>query len=653
MITEPPSRAPEPAGAVPDPLSHLPSIVALAPLVLFACDASGVCTFAGGRALERLGLDPEMLVGQNLLELFNDNARRTASLDDGLPALWSPAQAVSGHVDFGGRTIRFSRVPVHDERGDVTGVVGVAIDATDRIRALGSPDDVDDRFRTVFNGAPMGMAIVDASGRCVQVNRALADMLRCSCCDLLGESLASYGCDVVAESGMRWPPVPGERTEVRLRRSDGSMVHALVDATVLHRDADGAVTHHLLHLQDFTARREMDAAMHRSEAWLRTLLAHAVASERARAEAETRLLAVVNTAPVAIFVFDVRGVVTMAAGRCLPYLGMGGDELVGVSVFTAELSRLDLTDRVRVALEGQEVRAMVIREGHAFDVWFGPIHDGDMIVGGFGIANDITDLYRADQERRRLLSQLVTAQEAERTRIAYDVHDDSLQAMTAIGIRLEQLKRRLTVPRDLDLVSCIDATLADAVRRLRALLLELGPPKLDGAGLCSAIADHARRVLESTATVVHVEGGLSEEPDPECSIVVYRIAQEALANVRKHARARTVRIGLESVDDGVLTCIDDDGVGFSIADVCNNSQPGHLGMTSMRERAEIAAGWLLLSSHPGCGTTVRYWIPSRPGPPATECLGQRSGAATTPSRSAIATASSRECAPSFWMTAWT
>jgi PAS domain S-box-containing protein len=516
-----------------------------------------------------------------------------------------------------------------------------------------APASADELFRTVFDGVPMGMAIIDASGRCVQVNRALCEMLQCSCADLVGESLAGGCCDVVAVSRLAWPPTPGRRTEVRLRRADGATVHALVDSTALHRGAGGDVTHHLLHIQDFTARREMDEAMRRSEAWLRALLVHALRSQRARTEAEARLLAVVNTAPIAVLVFDARAVVTMAAGRCLSYLGMGGDELIGLSLFSAELSRLDLIDHVHVALDGDEVRAMVIRDDHAFDVWFGPIHDGELIVGGFGMANDISGLYRADQERRQLLSQLVTAQEAERTRIAYDVHDDSLQAMTAIGIRIEQLKRRLTSPRDLDLVGCIDATLGDAVRRLRALLLELGPPKLDGAGLCSAIADQARRGLDGTPTRVTFQDELTGEPGPECSIVVYRIAQEALANVRKHACANLVRIRLESVDDGVLSTVDDDGVGFSLAQVRGDSQPGHLGMTSMRERAQIAGGWLLLSSHPGCGTTVRYWIPCHPGPPATECLGQRSGATTTPVRSAMATASSRECAPNFWMTACT
>ncbi|HEX3606412.1 MAG TPA: PAS domain S-box protein [Candidatus Dormibacteraeota bacterium] len=516
--------------------------------------------------------------------------------------------------------------------------------------AVDTSRETDERFRTIFDDAPMGMAIVTAAGRCVEVNNALCEMLRCSAADLVGESLVGGGC--VAPVGLSWPPTGIGRAKARLRRADGAMLHVLVDATALHHDGDGT-THHLLHIQDFTLRREMDEAILRSDAWMRALLAHAVHSESARSVAEARLLAVVNTAPIAVFVFDAGGVVSMAAGRCLSYLGVGNDELIGRSVFEGELARLDITDRVRAALDGDEVRAVVIREQHAFDVWFGPIQDGEIVVGGIAIASDITDLYRADQERRRLLSQLVTAQEAERTRIAYDVHDDSLQAMTAIGIRLEQLKRRLTLPRDLELVSCIDATLADAVRRLRALLLELGPPKLDGASLCSAIADHARRGLEGTATRVLVDDELSSEPDSDCSIVVYRIAQEALANVRKHAGAASVRILLQSVDDGVLCCLDDDGVGFSIAQVRQDAEPGHLGMTSMRERAEIAGGWLLLSSHPGCGTTVRYWIPCRPGRAAADCLGQRSGAATTPSRSAIATASSRECAPNFWMTACT
>jgi len=694
------------AAAVEDDrlLTHLPTILSHAPLILFACDPSGRCTYAAGRGLEGLGLEPEMIVGQDLLYVFAANAAQTAELDGDRTSVWEPSRHASGEVDVAGRLIRFSRLPLHDGSGRLAGVVGVAFEATDRIRTVAGRPDLDARFRTLFNGAPMGMAIVDAAARCVQVNPALCEMLGCSPAELLGALPADRRLPIDWLSGL---PGRGRTVEVRLSRADGDVVHALLDATPLHRDPRGEVTHSVLHVQDITARREMEDAVRRSEAWLRTVLAsapvgilttdgtgvitlaqgrvletchlrdgvgkgvhealrgyptlldgitsalarrasrarvdccgsildahvsplddtdaglagtiavltdvtHAVHAERARKEAEARLLKVVNTAPIAVFVFDAHGVVTMAAGRCISYLGMAADGLVGRSVFSAELAHADLTDRVRVALAGDEVRAVITGADHTFDVWFGPIHDGDMVVGGFGIANDITDLYRADQDRRLLLRHIVTAQEAERTRIAYDVHDDSLQALTAIGIRLQQLRRRLHSPRDLELVGCIDATLSDAMRRLRALLRELGPPKLEGAGLAAAIADHARLALDGTGVDLAVKDELSGEPNHECAIVVYRIAQEAVANVRKHACAGRLTIRLHSVDDGVLGSVEDDGVGFCVAQVRMNGQPGHLGMTSMRERAETAGGWLSLDSQPGCGTAVRCWIPCRP-----------------------------------------
>jgi PAS domain S-box-containing protein len=694
-----------PAMVVSDrPLTHLPAILERSPLILFACDPAGVCTFAAGKGLESLGLDPAFLVGQDLLQVFAANAAQTAELDNLLPSIWDPSRHVSGQVDFAGRQISFSRLPLHDDAGRLLGVVGVAFEVADRVRTVPGAPDLDERFRTLFNGAPMGMAIIDASARCLQVNQALCAMLGSSPAELLGGLPADRRLPI---DWLTAVPDRDRSLEMRLSRSDGSVVHALVDATALHRGPEGEVTHSVLHLQDITARREMEDAVRRSESWLRTVLSsapvgilatdgegvitlaegrvmdrchlrqliglsarqtlsdyptlldgisaalsgrthlarveccgavldahvspleemtggtggviavltdvtHAVRAERARKEAEARLLKVVNSAPIAVFVFDAHGVVTMAAGRCLSYLGMAADRLVGRSVLSAELAHLDLADRVRVALVGDEVRAVVIGAEHAFDVWFGPIHDDGMVVGGFGIANDITDLYRADQDRRRLLRHVVTAQESERTRIAYDVHDDSLQALTAIGIRLQQLRRRLTSSRDLELVTCIDATLSDAMGRLRALLRELGPPKLEGAGLVAAIVDHARWVLDGTGCELAVEDELTIEPNPECAIVVYRVAQEAVANIRKHASASRVVIRLHSIDDGVLSSVEDDGVGFCVAHVRMNYQPDHLGMTSMRERAEIAGGWISLDSQPGCGTSVRYWIPCHP-----------------------------------------
>ena len=711
MIKARAQRSPRPAAVTPHPLTHLPTILRHAPIILYACDAAGICTFAYGRGLDDLGIAPEMLIGQSLLGLYAQNARRTAELDDTLPGLWNPEERVTGHVDFGGRVVHFSRVPVQDDGGELLGVIGVALDGTERVRVADPGPDLDERFRTVFNETPMGMAILDASGRCVQVNEVLCTMLGRGRADILAERFSSHV--LRADRGAAWETPAGmtdalsgaDHAEVRLQRSDDSVVHALIDVTALHHGPDEEPTHFLLHIQDFTVRREMEEAVRRSEAWLRTVLANApvaifttdsdatitlaegsvlerwhldhligmnarealaahrgvvdcidgaltgrastvrlevagnvlqthiaplrdgagpvrgvigvatdvtdsMRSQRARQEAEARLLKVVNSAPIAVFAFDTLGVVTMAAGHCLPYLGMTADEVLGRSVFSAELSRLDLADRARVAVKGEEVSTVVIRDDHAFDLWFGPIHDDDhRIVGGFGIANDITELHRAHQDRRHFLSHIVAAQEAERARIAYDIHDDSLQLMTAIGIRLEQLRRRMTRARDVDLVACITTTLGEAIDSLRGLLVELGRPKLDGRGLAASIAEQAGRALDGTGIRVVIDDDLGSEPDPECSIVVYRVAQEALANVRKHAAASTVTVRLHGAEGGVLTSIDDDGVGFSIAQARLHPQDGHLGLTSMRERADIAGGWLAMASQPGRGTSLRYWIP--------------------------------------------
>ena len=92
---------------------------------------------------------------------------------------------------------------------------------------------------------------------------------------------------------------------------------------------------------------------------------------------------------------------------------------------------------------------------------------------------------------------------------------------------------------------------------------------------------------------------------------MYRLAQEALTNVRKHAQARHTRILLAGEGEGVLVRVEDDGVGFDPAQAPGRS-PGHVGLISLRERAELAGGWFDLASAPGEGTTVSFWIPDSP-----------------------------------------
>jgi signal transduction histidine kinase len=219
-------------------------------------------------------------------------------------------------------------------------------------------------------------------------------------------------------------------------------------------------------------------------------------------------------------------------------------------------------------------------------------------------------LRASDEERKRLLAHLTQAQEQERGRIASDIHDDSIQAMTAVGIRLETLRRRLTEPEQLKVLEELEETVLLSIARLRHLLFELRPPVLDREGLAPALRVYLEELGNETGLAYEIDNRLVTEPPEDTRRILYRITQEALANVRKHARARTVTVTLVEGERGFLVRVGDDGRGFFPPDP-EDQEPGHLGFTAMRERAELAGGWWRVASRPGMGTTVEFWLPAR------------------------------------------
>jgi PAS domain S-box-containing protein len=235
-----------------------------------------------------------------------------------------------------------------------------------------------------------------------------------------------------------------------------------------------------------------------------------------------------------------------------------------------------------------------------------------------GLLLDITErkaaeeaLLHSEELVRRLYARLLQVQEEERARIADDIHDDTIQAIAAVGIRLQTiLKRPDAGDREADLLK-LDETVAHAIRRLRYLLFELRPRVLDEEGLSAALQTYAVVMQEQTDTIVDVQSTLAEEPSRETRVTLYRIAQEALTNVRKHADARRVSVTVEPRSGGYLVRIEDDGIGFDPASL-DASRPGHLGLPAMRERAEMSGGWCRVTSEVGRGTTVEFWMPETP-----------------------------------------
>ena len=222
------------------------------------------------------------------------------------------------------------------------------------------------------------------------------------------------------------------------------------------------------------------------------------------------------------------------------------------------------------------------------------------------LQESLSALQAADAERRRLTARVVSAQEQERHRIADDLHDDTIQVMTAVALRLSALYGRVEADDERTLAR-LEQAVSDTIGRLRRLVFELRPPALEREGLAAAIRVYLRTAFDKGPDYT-VADRLDDEPPIEVREIAYRVAQEALANVRKHANARHVSVTVEPHEQGIRVTVTDDGAGFDPTEL-DMTRPGHLGTTTMRERTALAGGWCTIDSAPGHGTTVALWIP--------------------------------------------
>jgi signal transduction histidine kinase len=226
------------------------------------------------------------------------------------------------------------------------------------------------------------------------------------------------------------------------------------------------------------------------------------------------------------------------------------------------------------------------------------------------------DIERRQADQAKLLTELVAAEEETRRRVAADIHDDTAQVVAAAGLRMDALIAELRDPDVREVALNARQGLVEANRRLRRLLFELRPPALDEAGLAAALELFLTDTFSQNGFDWRVDDNLAAEPSPEVRAILYRVALEALTNVRKHANASVVEVLLERRGIGVAVRVRDDGDGFRVPAPDAGPEPGHIGLVTMRERAEAAGGSFALNSTPGAGTTVDFWMPEPNGRPS-------------------------------------
>lgn len=216
-----------------------------------------------------------------------------------------------------------------------------------------------------------------------------------------------------------------------------------------------------------------------------------------------------------------------------------------------------------------------------------------------------TQLESEQKQKRQLIKQLISAQEDERKRIAYDLHDGLIQQLVVAKMYTSMLKNS-TEGTQLENVEHSEEALRYAIVEGRRIIEGLHPTILDDLGLVDALAELANQQAERYGWRLNLDlNNLPQEPDMTLSITIFRIVQEALNNVGKHAGAKTVSISLNN-GNSIKLCIKDDGKGFEPS---KGKWNGGIGIGTMRERAVTLGGACTIESHPGAGTGVMIELP--------------------------------------------
>jgi signal transduction histidine kinase len=219
---------------------------------------------------------------------------------------------------------------------------------------------------------------------------------------------------------------------------------------------------------------------------------------------------------------------------------------------------------------------------------------------------------KQNEDLQRLSIQLINAQEAERKRISLELHDEMGQALTAIGINLEGLEKELPPETSANVRKRLAETilLADeTLEQVREMALGLRPSLLDDLGLVPALRWLTNRLAQRLGIKTSVEAeDWNERLPSEMETVIYRVVQEALTNVARHAQANRVSVRLEYGAAMVVATIEDDGKGFDVTAVDIHSSTG---LPGIRERVALLGGGFKIKSQPGQGTCLRLEIPYR------------------------------------------
>jgi PAS domain S-box-containing protein len=486
------------------------------------------------------------------------------------------------------------------QNGVGVGVQGTARDITERKRAEELLRIKEQRFRSLIENSSDAIALFSADGAILYaspstpavIGFAPEELLRFTLLELVHpedrRAFAARFATLLENPRMRM------NLQARVRHKDGSWRWLEGTFTNLLAEPDiGAIVNNY---RDITERRRAEDDLRQQKEMLQKIFDHI---------------------PVMIRLAGPEGKVQLVNREYERTTGWTLKEIqnknldVFAELYPDQHQRQVILDRIATPKgEWADLKTRV-RDGRVIDTSWTNIYLSAGVT--LGIGQDISDRKRAEETLRSYSRQLIEAQEAERQHIARELHDQIGQVLTAVRINLQTIGNSCETEESRSLIAQGMGIIDAALEQVRNLSFELRPSLLDDLGLVAALRwysdQYTQRTGIRTRSVSTLPGGqtrLRKELETAC----FRIVQEALTNVVRHANAKNVVINLRKLDHKIVLSIKDDGVGFKERAPNGDASAIRLGLRGMRERALAVGGTLEIESAPARGTEIRAYLPT-------------------------------------------
>lgn len=598
--------------------------------------------------------DPGQIIGKSPLEFTHpDSLPLTQERIYQLIELGQPVPLVEQKIIRLDGTVIEAEVTAapYDDQG-VKATQVILHDITERKQMEAALYEAHTLVQAIVEASPLAISAIDREGLVKLWNPAAERTFGWSQAEVMGR----LSPNVPAEA---WPQVQAQLTEeftglqrsawqVRRQHKDGSLLDIeLWTAPLLN--ATGEITAVMGIMADITRRKQAEQVLHQQAERLKILneISRDTLAQRSPAEiAETTLthlrqLLHVERGTVALFNEEAGEMIILAAqtkpgsafqaGRRLPYSALG-EWLIPL-----RQSQVNMVEDILAWSQPSELVTALVAEGVRSYISLPLLAQGELIGGlnlgaytpaaftaeQVDIAREVADhlavalrqarlfeQVQAGQKRLEALSrQLLEAQETERRRLAYELHDEIGQTLTAIKLNLQVLQRQphSSPPPVSESIRMVE----QAIEEVRDLSLNLRPSLLDDLGLAATLRWFLDRQAQRSGLNIQLRIDPPEmETPPHLNTVCFRVVQESLTNVVRHAQARQVWVELAARESELRLTIQDDGHGFALEESLKWAIQGvSVGLLGMQERVLLAGGRLEIDSAPGRGTAIRAWLP--------------------------------------------